>query len=117
MKRKKIFPIPISELEALTTRQLLARLNRLRQCEESFSLSDRTANEISDSIEFKDSPEWTAEYNNLKEVLAHREHIPKGKELVKMRREKARKGKSLDRRFGKRKFVRTSSKESRSHEA
>lgn len=66
-----------SQLETLSTKRLLARLDRLRQCEESLALSDREPNEYqpSDYIEFKDSPEWIAEYNYLKELLAKREHV------------------------------------------
>ena len=77
----------------------------LRQCEDSLDASDRSENErISDgSIEFKEDPEWAAEYNRLKTVLTRREHIPKGVALVEMRREKARMGKALDRRTGNRK--------------
>lgn len=68
-----------SQLESLPTKRLLARLNRLRQVEESLALSDREPNEYKPSrlIEFKDSPEWIAEYNYLKELLAEREHIPR----------------------------------------
>jgi hypothetical protein len=94
----------LSELELLSTKQLLSRLKHLRQCEDSLDASDQERDErISDgSIEFKDDPEWTAEYNRLKTVLAQREHIPKGVALVEMRREKARRRKALDRRAGKR---------------
>lgn len=68
-----------SQLEVLPTKQLLARLNRLRQVEESLALSDREPGEYKPSgfIEFKDSSEWIAEYNCLKELLAAREHIPR----------------------------------------
>ena len=68
-----------SQLESLPTKRLLARLNRLPQVEESFALSDRELSEYKPSgfIEFKDSPEWIAEYNCLKELLAEREHIPR----------------------------------------
>jgi hypothetical protein len=105
MRRKKIFPMTLNELELLSTKQLLSRLKHLRQCEDSLDASDREGDErISDgSIEFKDNPEWTAEYNRLKTVLALREHIPKGVALVEMRHEKARRGNTLDRRAGKRK--------------
>lgn len=92
-----------SDLEALSTKQLLARLKRLLQCEESLALSDREAQdyEASGSIEFKASPEWAAAYHDVKEVLARREHIPKGIEAVKLRQDRARKGKSLDRKMGR----------------
>ena len=66
-----------SQLEKLTTKRLLARLDRLQRCEQSMALSDRDADEYMPSgfIEFKDSPEWISEYNCLKELLANREHI------------------------------------------
>lgn len=68
-----------SELEKLPTKRLLARLDRLRRCEESLAFSDRVEDEYTPSgfIEFKDSPEWISEYNCLKELLAEREHIPR----------------------------------------
>ena len=68
-----------SDLEALSTNRLLARLKRLLLCEESLELSDQNVENYqeSDFIEFKDSPKWIKEYNNLKEILAQREHIPK----------------------------------------
>ncbi len=67
-----------SDLEALPTQRLLARLKRLHQCEESLALSDREISKYksSDFIEFKESPEWIAEYNSLKNILSQREHIP-----------------------------------------
>ena len=67
-----------SDLEALPTKRLLARLKRLHQCEESLDLSDREISEYKPSgfIEFKESPEWIAEYNCLKDILSRREHIP-----------------------------------------
>ncbi len=77
MKRRKISPMTRSELEALPTKRLLARLKQLHQCEESLTLSDREISEYKSSnfIEFKDSPEWIAEYNCLKDILSQREHI------------------------------------------
>lgn len=77
MKRKKIFPRTVAELEALPTKQLLARLKGLHQYEQSFALSDRDNNDYdtSGSIEFKETAEWTAAYDHLKRVLARREHI------------------------------------------
>ncbi len=79
MKRRKIFPMKHSDLEALPTKRLLARLERLHQCEDSLALSDQLENDhkASNLIEFKDSPEWIAEYNCLKEILAEREHNPR----------------------------------------
>ncbi len=101
MKRKKILPMTVADLEALSTRQLIGRLQSLHRCEESLALSDRDAEtyEPSSAIEFKDSPEWVAEFKKLKEVLAHREHVPKGAELAEARRQRAR-GKSAPARTG-----------------
>ena len=77
MKRRRISPMTKEKMETLPTKRLLARLKRLHQCEKSLSLSDRETNEyiFSGFIEFKESPEWIAEYNTLKEILSKREHI------------------------------------------
>ena len=77
MKRKQIFPIQPIELEQLSTKQLLGRLQRLRQCEESLEQSDRDAIDNSGCIEFKQSPEWLVAFNDVKQILSHREHVPK----------------------------------------
>lgn len=87
MKRKKIFPIPVEELETYPTKRLLARLKSLHQCEESFELSDRDESERSlnsDLIEFKQTDEWKTEYNKLKEILKNREHITKNKNNIRV---------------------------------
>jgi hypothetical protein len=76
MKRKYIFPIQPIELEKLSTKQLLGRLQRLRQCEESLELSDRDAIDSSGCIEFKQSQEWIVAVRDIKQILSHREHIP-----------------------------------------
>lgn len=79
MKRRTLLRMSRSDLEALSTNRLLARLKRLHQCEESLDLSDQNVENYkeSDFIEFKDSPKWKKEYNDLKEILAQREHIPR----------------------------------------
>lgn len=71
----------VSELEALPTKQLLARLRRLHQCEESLSLSDRDFADDSGCIEFKQSPEWIAGFQDVKQVLSRLEHVPTRFEL------------------------------------
>ncbi|MEZ5427751.1 MAG: hypothetical protein R2747_15890 [Pyrinomonadaceae bacterium] len=93
MKRRKIVPMNPADLEKLSTGRLLARLRQLQRCEESLALSDRDDEGPSDSIEFKDSPEWIAAHCQLKEILDRREHIPKGDELAELRRTKARRRK------------------------
>jgi hypothetical protein len=75
--RRAVAVLSRTSLEALTTKQLLARLARLRFCEEAAELSDLTAQEIelTRGILFKLTPEWRSAYADLKNVLAAREHI------------------------------------------
>lgn len=77
MKRKSIFPISPIELEMLSTKQLLGRLKQLYQCENSLDLSDRDVADDSGCIEFKQSSEWIVAIRDVKQVLSHREHVPK----------------------------------------
>lgn len=53
-----------SQLEALPTNPLLARLKRLHQVGQYLALSNREANGYKPLgfIELKESPEWIAEY-------------------------------------------------------
>jgi len=76
----------LEELGKLSTKQLLARLRHLHECEESASRSDRddTSN-TSEVILFKDTTEWKAVYKQVKGLLSLREHVPKGAELAKKR--------------------------------
>ncbi|HZS09883.1 MAG TPA: hypothetical protein VFD58_33965 [Blastocatellia bacterium] len=105
MQRKKILSMTLVELERLTTRQLLARLRCLQQCEESIELSDRgDGRTLPDTIEFKNTPEWSAAYQQLKDVLARGEHILKGGELIKLRQQKAHRAKISERRSGRKKL-------------
>ena len=85
------------ELEALPIKRLLARLRRLRECEESPALSDQTARSESGTIEFKQTQEWIEAFQDVKQVLSGREHVPKGVELTALRAKKARLGKSAER--------------------
>jgi hypothetical protein len=66
------------ELEALPTGALLARLQRLRWCEESrgeSDLSDEEVGSVAGLILFKEDVAWRTAYADLKEVLASREHV------------------------------------------
>jgi hypothetical protein len=67
------------DLESMPTKMLLARLDRLRFCEESAATSDLSKDEVGDvsGILFKDSAEWRQAYDDVKQVLATREHIPR----------------------------------------
>jgi|SRR5262245_798622 len=105
MKRKPIHPMSLEELEKLSTKQLLARLRQLHQCEESALLSDRDdASNASGTILFKDTPEWKAAYERIKGVLSLREHVPKGAELDKRRKRRALLNRTIERRAGRRRL-------------
>ena len=73
-----------SELRNMSTKQLLARLARLRSCEESLVGSDLTSQEVENcqGILFKQSPEWSEAYRDLKQELATREHVVSGRPKV-----------------------------------
>jgi hypothetical protein len=95
----------LEEIENLPTKQLLARLQRLRQCEESVAFSDRDdAGTTSEAIIFKDTPEWKAAYDQLKSILSQREHVPKGSELAKKRHRRALLNRTIERRAGRQKL-------------
>ena len=79
MRRRRIFPKSLIELEALSTTQLLGRLKQLHQCEESLALSDRDVADDSGRIEFKQSPEWISAFHDVKQVLSRREHVARKK--------------------------------------
>ena len=75
---RAVEPIQKDRLASLPTRALLARLKRLHWCEEKRGLSDITDNEICASegkILFKDSDIWRQAYDDLKTILAGREHV------------------------------------------
>lgn len=63
----------------MTTRALLGRLQRLRECEDSPACSDLSPEEISAStgILFKSDPQWSLAYDEVKQILATREHVPR----------------------------------------
>ncbi len=89
----------IEELEKMHTGTLMSRRAALLKCEESFEASDHSVYNVKPSasvtgfIEFKDTPEWQHAYNQLKEVLATREHVPNKQERKKLRQLKASKSK------------------------
>lgn len=66
------------ELESMPTGALLARLKRLRWCEDGPEMSDRSEDERATAahlILFKTDPAWRQAYADLKDVLASREHV------------------------------------------
>jgi len=65
------------ELEQMTTGALLARLKRLRWCEDDQEWSDLTEEEVSSVsqlILFKSEDTWKTAFSEVKEVLSRREH-------------------------------------------
>jgi hypothetical protein len=77
--------VPVATLESLRgmpTKALLARVARLRFCEQSLGASDMTPEEAqtADGILFKDTAEWKNAFDDLKLVLAEREHVPRPNE-------------------------------------
>src|SRR5262249_8347189 len=104
MRRKPIFPMSLEALEKLSTKQLLARLRHLHECEGSVLLSDRDdVSNTSEAILFKDTIEWKTAYEQVKGILSLREHVPKDAELAKKRRARALLSLTIERRVGRRK--------------
>jgi hypothetical protein len=75
--RRAVSILAADRLEAMSTKQLLARLARLHFCEQDDS--DYMPAEIAgtEGILFKDTVEWRAAYADLKRILATREHVPR----------------------------------------
>ena len=68
-----------TDLRQMPTKALLARLARLRMCEESLAASDLSPSEIKavNGILFKATAEWSEAFAQVREELASREHIPR----------------------------------------
>lgn len=68
-----------AELEALSTRELLVCLQTLRSCEESLEGSDLSAEEAQDAsdIPFRNTEKWQRAFQDVKDVLSTREHVPR----------------------------------------
>ena len=72
--------VPKANLDRLHTGSLLARLERLRWCEEGPEWSDMDEAELAScdgKILFKSQPEWHQAYRDLKDILKLREHVKK----------------------------------------
>lgn len=75
---KAVPRIAAFELAKLPTKALLARLARLRHCEDEAELSDYSDEEllqVQGKIMFKNTSVWKEAYQDLKTILATREHI------------------------------------------
>jgi hypothetical protein len=76
--KRALPPLSREQLEALPTGALLARLERLRWCEESpdqCDLTEAQRESVSHLILFKTEEAWRRAHADLKEVLATREHV------------------------------------------
>jgi hypothetical protein len=76
---KRALPVVArTDLEGLPTGALLARLKRLRWCEEGPEGSDLLPHEIQSvdgQILFKCDPRWQTAYSDVEEALATRDHV------------------------------------------
>jgi len=103
MRRKPVTPLSFEALQELSTKQLLARLKRLQQCEASRVLSDVGEQPNPPGVLFKDSVEWRTAYEQVKTMLAQREHVLRGAALVERRKQRAKLGRTIERRAGRQK--------------
>ena len=79
---RAVEPLPQAELQSMPTRALLARLERLRWCEDSqrnSDLSDAEVAAVDGKILYKDSDIWRSAHQELKAELSTREHARKPK--------------------------------------
>jgi len=77
--KRALQPVGRHQLEGMATGALLARLQRLRWCEESRDCSDLSDDEIATAanlILFKADPAWRLAYTDVREVLGTRDHMP-----------------------------------------
>ncbi|WP_230292055.1 hypothetical protein [Croceicoccus sp. Ery5] len=75
---RAVAPMRRQELQTLPTGALLARLKRLRWCEEvreDSDLADQEVASVAGMILLKEDPAWRLAYADLKNILAEREHI------------------------------------------
>ena len=68
----------------MTTRGLLGHLERLRKCEESLERSDIGGSQPVPAdydpvsfIYFKSDPRWVEQHDEVKRLLATRDHVPR----------------------------------------
>jgi hypothetical protein len=83
MRPRSVAVLSKEKLKAMPTRALLARLQRLRECEESADRSDLDSGEIAGAtgIIFKVDPLWSEARDQVKAILKTREHVPRAAAL------------------------------------
>ncbi|MCZ4287843.1 hypothetical protein [Hoeflea alexandrii] len=80
---KALKPMPVAELKQLHTGSLLERLKQLRNLQVSYYASDWLREEL-DAVEaagliaFKETDLWREAFDDVKGILAEREHLPRG---------------------------------------
>src|SRR6185369_3370437 len=96
MRRRSVVIMSPKQLEAMPTRSLLGRLQRLRECQESAERSDFDSAELAalTGINFKADPRWSVAHDQVKTILNSREHVPRTAERrdQKVLRKRTRKG-------------------------
>ena len=100
LRKRGVTRIDPGELVSWNTAQLIGRLDKLRRCIDSLGATEYTASDVStiDLILFKDTPAWSSAYADLKAILATREHLPGKAERTQARKDRAKLGKTHDRR-------------------
>jgi hypothetical protein len=86
-------PIDASVLGSMSTQSLLKRLEELRalhECAEDSDWSEDETQSASEMITFKNTDIWKSAWFEAKEILATREHVPRGN---KERRQQAARSK------------------------
>lgn len=92
----------------MSTPQFLGRLERLQRCEDDPGSSDMTEPEIAKAggILFKSDPAWKTAYDDLKNVLSTREHVPGPQERKAARRARAKRNRNSARQPGRKRAAR-----------
>ncbi len=80
---KFVDPVSMERLKTMHTGSLLTRLQNLRSLDIDFEHSDWDENELKHNmatgqIVFKETELWKTAFSEVKELLAQREHIPRG---------------------------------------
>ncbi|ART79771.1 hypothetical protein [Oceanisphaera avium] len=87
---KEIAPKSLAELDAMHTGSLMSRRRALLACPESSNLTAQDKASLLLPIRYKDSQVWKNAYQELKQVLATREHLPNKQERKAQRQARAK---------------------------
>jgi len=87
-------PIGASLLGSMSTQSLQKRLEQLRalhECFESSDWSEEEARSASEMIAFKNTDVWKSAWLEVKEILATREHVPRGSKELRQQAARSKK--------------------------